>query len=78
MTIKISELNPSQLSEKELTQVVGGLSLTSIKVLKLDYKATSFTKSFIGQNANNNSHIVQLGGLVNVATVHQEAANVIM
>ena len=78
MTIKIAELNPSQLSEKELTQVVGGFSLTSIEVFKLDSKLTSYNKSFIGQNANNNSHIVQLGGLVNVATVQQEAANVIM
>ena len=84
--IKVAELSTLNcLEARELAKVVGGtvwkppvvqkhLSYTSI-----DVKLTSYEKSFIHQNANNNSSILQGGhGLVNVANVHQSATNAIV
>lgn len=80
MTIKITELNTAtlnQLSEQELNQVVGGF-LSVIDLYKFDQKLSLTEKSYIGQAANNNSNIFQLGGgLASVATVQQLASNMI-
>ncbi len=81
--IQVAELNTlTRLQARELEQVVGG-SLLWGNIYSLSYTSkkidlTSYDRSFIGQNANNNSVVLQGGyTLANVAQAHQSAANLI-